>query len=92
MCYPFDQTYSIANERTKAGIQIICFDLLLLWGFMYALPDFQFLFIDTNEDLTCYLLAFLQARATEDCENGIHTCCGVSLISGTLAERLWEEW
>lgn len=74
-----------------AGIQIIFFDLLLLWVFMYALLAFQCLFIDTNEDLSCYLLTFLQAWATEDCGNGIYPRSGVSLISGTLANRLWKE-
>lgn len=29
------------------------------WVFMYALLAFQCLFIDTNEDLTCYLLVCL---------------------------------
>lgn len=74
-----------------AGIQILCFDLLLLWVFMYALLAFRCLFIDTNEDLTCYLLASLQAWVTEDCGNGIYPRCGVSLISGTLANRLWNK-
>lgn len=75
-----------------AGIQIKCFDLLLLWVFMYALLAFPCLFIDTNEDLTWYLLAFfLQAWATEDCGNGIRPCCGVSLIRGTLAKCLRKE-